>query len=225
MKPTSRLLLATAALLLGLVYVLPIWRVTLEAPQYPGGIGMLIHVDTITGVHRHDLQNINGLNHYIGMKPIVPDMIPELRWMPWLFGGLIGLGLLAAALGRRWALYAWTALFAALLAVGFVDYYRWGYDYGHDLSPDAAIKVPGMAYQPPIIGSKVILNFTAHSWPDLGGLAVFAAFALAAGLCVYELRHRRREAAASASTAAPSAPPESRARPDRAFAAPPEPAT
>jgi hypothetical protein len=201
MKRASRLLLAAAALLLSLVYVLPIWRVALEAPQYPGGIGMLIHVSTITGLHPHDLQNINGLNHYIGMKPIVPDAIPELRLMPWLFGGLIALGLLAVALGRRWGLYAWTGLFGLLLAVGFADYYRWGYDYGHDLSPDAAIKVPGMAYQPPLIGSKQMLNFTAHSWPDLGGLAVFAAFALAVGLCVYEFRRYRRR-----SEAAPAAP-------------------
>jgi hypothetical protein len=218
MKPTSRLLLAAAALLLGLVYVLPIWRVTLEAPQYPGGIGMLIHVSTITGLHPHDLQNINGLNHYIGMKPIVPDAIPELRLMPRLVAALIALGLLAAALGRRWALYTWTALFALLLAVGFADYYRWGYDYGHDLSPDAAIKVPGMAYQPPLIGSKQMLNFTAHSWPDLGGLAVFAAFALALGVSVYEFRRRRRLASNAAPAAAPPPPPGNRARPGRALA-------
>lgn len=202
MTTRSRILLALAALLLGLAYVLPLWRVSLEAPQYPGGIGMLIWIDTITGLNPHDLQNINGLNHYIGMQEIEPDAIPELDLMPWLFGALIVLGLGAAALGRRWALYAWTGLFALLLAVGFVDYYRWGYDYGHNLSPDAAIKIPGMAYQPPLIGSKQMLNFVAHSWPDTGGAAVFGSFLLAVVLVVLELRRWKAQATSAAQPAA-----------------------
>ena len=200
MTTRSRILLALAALMLGLAYVLPLWRVSLEAPQYPGGIGMQIWIDTVTGLNPHDLQNINGLNHYIGMQAIVPDSIPELDLMPWLFGGLIVLGLLGATLGKRWGLYVWTGLFALLLAVGFVDYYKWGYDYGHNLSPDAAIKIPGMAYQPPLVGSKQMLNFVAHSWPDTGGFVIFVAFALAVVTSVLEFRRRRTAAAVPTAT-------------------------
>ena len=50
-----------------------------------------------------------------------------------------------------------------------VDFYRWNYEYGHNLDPNAAIKVPGMAYQPPLIGYKQLLNFGAYSIPDTGG--------------------------------------------------------
>ncbi len=63
------------------------------------------------------------------------------------------------------------------------DFWRWEYNYGHNLNPEAAIIVPGMAYQPPLIGFKQLLNFGAYSMPDIGGwifigvgvLLVFAA--------------------------------------------------
>ena len=77
----ARLLLVVATALLGTLYVLPIWRVTLDAPQYPEGLGMQIWLNTITGIKPNDLDNINNLNHYIGMKRIVPESIPELRIM------------------------------------------------------------------------------------------------------------------------------------------------
>ena len=50
-----------------------------------------------------------------------------------------------------------------------VDFWRWEYAYGHELNPDAPIQVPGMAYQPPLIGYKQLLNFGAFSIPDIGG--------------------------------------------------------
>ena len=59
--------------------------------------------------------------------------------------------------------------------MAMVDFYRWNYDYGHDLDPSAAIKVPGMAYQPPIFGYKQLLNFGAYSIPDIGGWLFIAA--------------------------------------------------
>ena len=50
-----------------------------------------------------------------------------------------------------------------------VDFWKWEYNYGHTLNPDAAIIVPGMSYQPPLIGFKQLLNFGAYSIPDIGG--------------------------------------------------------
>ena len=188
MKPIARITLAVAALLLGLAYVAPLWHIGLDAPQYPEGIGMYVWINTITGQKPNDLHSINGLNHYIGMKAIVPDAIPELRLMPRIVAGLIGLGLLAAMLGRRAWLYGWTALLALIAAAGLVDFWYWGYDYGHDLDPTAAIKIPGFSYQPPVLGSKQLLNFTAHSWPGIGGWAIAIALITAVVLCVVELR-------------------------------------
>jgi len=190
MTPTTRALLAAAALLLGVAYVAPLWHIGLVAPQYPEGLGMYVWIDTITGQKPNDLQSINGLNHYIGMKAIVPAAIPELSLMPGIVAVLMALGCAVAAVGRRGLLYAWTVLLALVAAAGLVDFWVWGYNYGHDLDPTAAIKVPGLSYQPPLIGSKQLLNFTANSWPGLGGWAIAAALAAAVVLCLLELRRR-----------------------------------
>ena len=196
MSRRSRILLALAALLLLPTYGVPLWRISLEAPQYPEGLGMRIWLHTIKGQKPNDLQSINNLNHYIGMKEIEPDAIPELRWMPWIVGALAALGLLAAALGKRWMLLTWTALFLVVAVAGLVDFYLWEYDYGHNLDlENAIIKVPGMTYQPPLIGSRQLLNFTAHSWPGIGGWLVFLSLGAGLALSFLELRRAKQPAA------------------------------
>jgi len=177
---TSRLLVAAASLLLLALYVLPLWRIELLAPQYPEGIGMRIRLATVEGIKPQDLDNINGLNHYIGMKEIHAEAIPELGFMPWIVGGLVLFGLITAAVARRKLLFAWLGAFLALGVAGLADFYRWAYDYGHDLDPEAIIQVPGMSYTPPIIGTKQLLNFTATSFPDSGAWIAVLAFALGA---------------------------------------------
>ena len=193
MSRSSRVVIAVAAVLLGALYVLPLWRIDLVAPQYPEGLGLRILVDGIIGRSENDVNSINNLNHYIGMQRIEPDAIPELRYMPWIVAGLIALGLAAAASGRRALLYAWLATLVVAAAAGLADFWRWGYDYGHNLDPEAAIQVPGMSYQPPLIGPKTLLNFKAESWPDLGGLLAFAVVAAAVAVAVVEFRRARRE--------------------------------
>ncbi len=178
MKPGPRLTVATAALLLGLVYLFPLWKIALKAPQYPEGLGLRIWVNRITGAAPQDLNSINNLNHYIGMKRIEPDDIPELRFMPWIVLGLIASGLLVAVLSRRGLLKAWVAILVVVAVAGLADFWKWGYDYGHQLAPDAIISVPGMTYQPPLIGSKQLLNFSATSWPGPGGWAIITALVL-----------------------------------------------
>ena len=188
MKTTTRVTLAAAALVLGLAYAAPLWHIGLNAPQYPEGIGMYVWIDTITGQKPNDLNSINGLNHYIGMKVISPDDIPELRYMPVLVMGLIAAGLGVAALGRRGLLYGWISLLAIGMVLGLADFYRWGYQYGHDLDPQAIIKIPGMTYQPPLLGGKELLNFYATSWPASGGWILIAVFVAVAAIAVREHR-------------------------------------
>ena len=192
MRTSSRILSTVAAVLLVLPFFRPLWHIGLLAPQYPEGIGLYIWINTVTGEKPQDLNSINGLNHYIGMKAIQPDAIPELRFMPALIGGLIVIGLATALLGKRPLLYLWTGCFVLLSVAGLVDFWKWGYDYGHNLDPTAAIRVPGMAYQPPLIGSKQLLNFTATSWPASGGLATMLALGLVVAACLIEWRRPRR---------------------------------
>lgn len=191
MTSRARWFVVVAVALLASAYVLPLWRVDLVAPQYPEGLGMLIRIDGVEGLKPNDLNNINLLNHYIGMKAIEPDAIPELRWMPWILGALVAGGIGVAAAGRRGLLYVWGGALGLLLSVGLWDYWRWGYDYGHDLDREyAIIKIPGMTYQPPLIGSKKLLNFTAKSWPASGGVAM----GLAAGLVAVTILQTARDA-------------------------------
>lgn len=168
MTRRNRILMAAAALMLVGIYLFPIWSISMDAPQYPEGIGMNIWVNTIEGKSPHDLQNINGLNHYIGMKEIIPGSIPELKIMPYLFGFMMVAGLAVAAFGRRRLVLVWLILFMLLAVAGLVDFYLWEYDYGHNLNPNAAIKIPGMSYQPPLIGTKQLLNMRTTSVPHVG---------------------------------------------------------
>ncbi len=196
MTSRARWMVAVAAVLMCTAYVLPLWRVDLIAPQYPEGLGMFIEIDGVRGLKPQDLNSINNLNHYIGMKAIVPEAIPELKYMPWILGVLIAGGLAVAAWGRRVPLYVWGGVLALTLTAGLYDYWRWGYDYGHDLDEEVAIiKVEGMTYQPPLIGSKKLLNFRATSWPSGGGIAISLAAVLVA-LAILDSRKRRGLAAA-----------------------------
>ena len=187
-----RLLAALAALLLLVVYVAPLWNIRLIAPQYPEGLGMHIRVNTVTGVKPMDIDNINGLNHYIGMKTIHPDTIPELRYMPWIVAALIAGGLITALAARRRVLVLWGVLYLAVAVVGLIDFWKWEYDYGHNLDmTQAIIKIPGMSYQPPLIGSKQLLNFTASAWPGIGGWAAGLSLGLVAVAVVLAFRRPR----------------------------------
>jgi copper chaperone NosL len=187
-----RILILLASVLMIGVYVFPLWSVRLTAPQYPEGLGMQIRINTVEGATENDLNNINNLNHYIGMKRIEPDAIPELRIMPWIVAAIIVTGLATAALARRRVLYAWTAGFLAIAIIGLIDFWKWEYDYGHHLDNEHAIlKIPGMTYQPPLIGAKQLLNFRAVSLPSLGGILAGLAMALALTAVVLAWRERK----------------------------------
>ena len=183
MNSRSKIIVTVASVLLILTFLFPLWYINLEAPQYPEGIGLEIWVNQINGQKTNDLANINGLNHYIGMKRIEPDAIPELKIMPFIIVFMIVFGMVAALAGKRFLVYSWISVFIILAAVGLYDFYLWEYDYGHNLNPHAAIKIPGMAYQPPLIGSKMLLNFNAISMPDIS----FYILVIAVGLAIIAL--------------------------------------
>jgi hypothetical protein len=194
MAKLSRILVLAVSVGLLATLILPLWKINLHAPQYPEGLGIRIWLNTVKGAGANDLANINELNHYIGMKRIEPDAIPELRFMPPIVLALAALGLVTAAMSRRWLLNLWGGVFIVVATAGLADFYHWLYGYGHDLAPDAAIQVPGMVYTPPLIGAKTLLNFTAVSWPGAGGWIAILAGVLVGLVMTYEFRAQRSAA-------------------------------
>ena len=170
-----------AALGLVSLFVWPMWRITLIAPQYPDGVNMYIYINKIGGDTPATLQNINILNHYVGMKYIEPDSIPELTYFPYIIYVMIALGLLAAVLDRKYIYLGWGIIFVVLACLGIYDFYLWEYDYGHNLSDTAPIKIPGASFQPPLFGTKLILNFTAKSYPHTSGIIAAISILLSFG--------------------------------------------
>lgn len=187
------LLLAVAVLFIASIFV-PMWRIELDAPQYPEGLVLQLHADKIAG----DVDIINGLNHYIGMKTLHTEDFLEFKILPYILGIFSFFALVTAFYAKRRQLYG---LFISLIVFGIlaaVDFYHWNYNYGHDLDPNAAIKVPGMAYQPPLLGYKQLLNFGAYSIPDTGGwMLIIAGFllfiAIAKEIRLWELIKNKRK--------------------------------
>lgn len=188
MSITARLLVALSALTLLITLFQPFWSIYLIAPQYPEGLSMQIWLNKLSG----QVEIINGLNHYIGMKHIKEDMFPEFGYLPYVMVGYVVAGLAVAIYGRRRALFAYLILLLAGGALALYDFYQWGYDYGHNLDPNAAIVVPGLSYQPPLIGHKQLLNFDAYSYPATGGWIVVGAVSVLCLVWIVEYRRRHR---------------------------------
>ena len=158
------LLVLAGLLFIGSLFV-PMWRIELNAPQYPEGLMLQLHANKIGG----DVDIINGLNHYIGMATLHTENFFEFKILPYIFGAFALISLILVFINNRKTVFAFLITFVLFVILAGIDFYRWNYEYGHNLDPNAAIKVPGMAYQPPLIGYKQLLNFGAYSIPDIGG--------------------------------------------------------
>ncbi len=189
LKPISRFLIALSALFMVSAYFVPLWQILMWAPQYPEGLEMDIWINDIKG----DVKIISALNHYIGMKHIEVSMFPEFKYMIYIVAFLILFGLVTAIINKSVLLRAYVGLLLISGIAALVDFYLWGYDYGHNLDPRAAIIVPGMSYQPPLIGTKQLLNFTAFSGPDIGGWIFLSSALLAVGTLVFEIRMKKKK--------------------------------
>lgn len=185
----ARLALVVCAVLLGISIAVPLWRIELVAPQYPEGLALLIYPGKLGG----NVDIINGLNHYIGMQTLHADNFIEFTILPWLLGGFAILMLVSAGCNRKKWLYISFISFIIFGIVSMVDFYRWEYNYGHNLDPNAAIIVPGMAYQPPLIGYKKLLNFEAFSIPALGGWLIVGVGVLLLAATITEAGWFRRK--------------------------------
>ncbi|MBS1647569.1 MAG: hypothetical protein JST67_09540 [Bacteroidetes bacterium] len=181
-------IIVAAVLLIGSTFV-PIWQIDLNAPQYPEGLTLKIYTDTLGG----NVDIINGLNHYIGMKTLHTKDFIEFSVLKYIIYFFAGFSLLVAFVGNKKILYTLFSLFVLFGVVAMIDFWRWEYNYGHDLDPHAAIIVPGMAYQPPLIGFKQLLNFGAYSVPDTGGWLFVISGVLMLLVVIKELKFSKNE--------------------------------
>lgn len=177
---SKALLLFTALLFIGALFV-PMWQIQLEAPQYPEGLVLQLYANKIGG----DVDIINGLNHYIGMATLHTENFPEFLVLPYVFAVFALISAALVFLSNKKYILIFGVVYVVFIALAAVDFYRWNYEYGHNLDPNAAIKVPGMAYQPPLIGYKQLLNFAAYSIPDTGGWLLSLALVF---ICVVALK-------------------------------------
>jgi hypothetical protein len=176
-----RVLLLLAVLLLVPTYLLPLWRMTMFAPQYPQGLRLDIYSYKLDGGNKgQDLKEINLLNHYIGMRDLDTADFTEFKWIPFVVGGLGLLFLRAAAHGKMAHLVDVVVLFGyfSLYSLWSFGYKMWS--YGHNLDPTAAVRVD--PFMPPLFGHRTLANFEVYSFPAPGSyaLAVVAVVLLAA---------------------------------------------
>jgi hypothetical protein len=168
-------LLVAAALALVLTYVVPLWNLTMFAPQYPDGLRLDIYSHALSGGRNgQDVKEINVLNHYIGMRDLTTEDFTEFKWMPFVIGALALLCLRAAVHGTGASLVDVTTLFVYFGAFSLWSFAYKLYQYGHTLSPTAAVRVP--PFMPPVFGFKQIANFQVYSYPQAGTYAMVAVF-------------------------------------------------
>ena len=179
---TPRLLLLSAAGLLAVALLLPLWNLTMFAPQYPDGLRMDIYSYELKGGRGgQDVREINLLNHYIGMHDLSNEDFTEFKWMPFAIGVLALLMLRSAVHGSMASLVDSVVLFGYFGAFSLWSFAYKMYWYGHHLSPTAAVKVD--PFTPPLFGYKKLANFEVYSYPAVGSYALAAvAVVLAAAL-------------------------------------------
>jgi hypothetical protein len=176
-------ILVAASVILFISIFFPYWKLTLFAPQYPGGLQASMYVNRLAG----DIQEIDGLNHYIGMKPMDEAAVLERTLSVFM---IIGLALLIAG-----AVYVHSpiALFLCLPAVFYPafflgDLYFWMRTFGTNLNPHAPLSSAIKPFVPPIIGVGQIAQFkTVATWETGLYMSIAASVLILIGLYL----HRR----------------------------------
>jgi hypothetical protein len=172
------LLFVAAAVLLIVSIFQPYWSLTLHAPQYPKGLIVQAYLDRLEG----DVSEIDGLNHYIGMRPLNEAAQFE-RSISIIGVASVALLILAAIfVHTKWA--ALLALPALLFpAIFLADLQYWLANFGQNLDPHAALSSSIDPFVPPVLFEGKIAQFSTWAVPELGlWLAGAASFVILVGL-------------------------------------------
>lgn len=172
-----------AAALLLVAIVVPVWRITLTAPQYPSQI-LLIEVYAYPRLGG-DFVEVAGLNKYVGfyypdpvyMDPNYPIHEGAIEVPEWILGpialvAVAGAGVFVSLaptvrklkLGLTAQLVGTATTFTAMFVL--IQYRL--YQAGHSLDPDAPLSgVEG--FTPPVLGGYEVANISGFAWFGPGG--------------------------------------------------------
>ena len=140
--PWARVVLALLTIFVGLSFTAPMWHINMKAPQYPEGLDLYIYSYTVDGGNDgNDVQEINVLNHYIGMAPLDRASLTDLDWIPFLFAGMIIFALRTAVIGKVSSMIDLLVMTTYAGIFGFGRLYYKLYTFGHNLDPKAPITV------------------------------------------------------------------------------------
>jgi copper chaperone NosL len=183
-----------AGLLLLLTFLSPLWRIKMFAQQFPDGLELRIYPQQLVGGHEgNDLNEINVLNHYIGMQTIQQQDFFEMKWIPFAIGVFLLLGLRTAVFGKLGNMVDLTVLFSYFGLFSLYSFYSKLHWYGHHLNPEAAVKVP--PFTPPLLGKNQLANFTVYSLPGWGTLFMALYGAVLVGVLLQAWRSHRGQPA------------------------------
>jgi hypothetical protein len=180
---TPTVLLSLARVLLLVSIFLPYWHMELVAPQYPDGLFLTAYVNNLQG----DVKEINGLNHYIGMRPLDEAAQLEKTMSIWAAIAMFLLVEVAAFIHSRWAVLL--AIPAVLFPAGFlIDLHYWMSKFGQNLDPAAPLSSSVKPFTPTILGEGGIGQFRTFSEMGIG---LWMAWACAAVTIIAFVFHRR----------------------------------
>lgn len=152
LTPTLTLMLARVVLLVSIFF--PYWHMELVAPQYPKGLFLTAYVNNLAG----DVREIDGLNHYIGMRPLGEAAAFERTASVWMILAMFLLVEGAALVHSKWAVLL--AIPAVSFPIGFIlDLHFWMKTFGLNLDPSAPLSSSVKPFVPTVIGEGGIGQF------------------------------------------------------------------
>jgi hypothetical protein len=190
----ARVLLILSILSIPLVFQYPLWTMSFESNQYPDPLRLAIYINHLDGQKtpsRDDLREINSLNHYIGMRPLLESDFAEFLWLPFVMGFFALIILRATVFGSVRDLVDIAVLYLYFGLFSLWSFYSRLHNYGHTLNPEAAIKVE--PFTPPLYGKVQIANFYVESFPAGGSYVMFVFGALIFGALAFALMEARRQ--------------------------------
>ena len=155
-----------AGALVALSAMLPLWSMTMRAPQYPRGLHLYAYGTMLGG----DVHEINILNHYIGMPPIEAPPL-ETAFFPIGITALVMLCLTAPF--HRWLYRLAIVATTAAPVIGIADLQWRLYAFGHSLNPKAPIRL--QPFTPLVIGETAMGNFVSTGMVSWGLTCIIAA--------------------------------------------------